>query len=79
MSISPATPRSARAPSSIPSPRSARRRSRCSYRGGPTRLVVGADCDIREHVTMNTGTEDGGGVTQVGDRCFFMVGSHVGA
>ena len=28
-----------------------------SYRGGPTRLVVGADCDIRENVTMNTGTE----------------------
>ena len=48
------------------------------YRGGPTRLVVGADCDIRENVTMNTGTEEGGGVTEVGDRCFFMVGSHVG-
>jgi len=48
------------------------------YRGGPTRLVVGADCDIREHVTMNTGTEEGGGLTQVGERCFFMVGSHVG-
>jgi UDP-N-acetylglucosamine acyltransferase len=48
------------------------------YRGGPTRLVVGADCDIREGVTMNTGTEDGGGVTEVGDKCFFMVGSHVG-
>jgi UDP-N-acetylglucosamine acyltransferase len=48
------------------------------YRGGPTRLVVGAECDIREGVTMNTGTEDGGGVTQVGDRCFVMVGSHVG-
>lgn len=48
------------------------------YRGGPTRLVVGANCDIREHVTMNTGTEDDGGLTQVGDRCLFMVGSHVG-
>jgi UDP-N-acetylglucosamine acyltransferase len=48
------------------------------YRGGATRLMVGADCDIRENVTMNTGTEDGGAVTQVGDRCFFMVGSHVG-
>jgi UDP-N-acetylglucosamine acyltransferase len=48
------------------------------YRGGPTRLVVGADCDIREHVTMNTGTEDGGGLTEVGARCFFLVGSHVG-
>lgn len=48
------------------------------YRGGPTRLLVGADCDIRECVTMNTGTEDAGGVTEVGDRCFFMAGSHVG-
>ena len=47
------------------------------YRGGPTRLVVGADCDIRENVTMNTGTEDGGGVTEVGNHCFFMVGAHV--
>jgi UDP-N-acetylglucosamine acyltransferase len=49
-----------------------------SYRGGPTKLVVGADCDIREGVTMNTGTEDDRGVTEVGDHCFFMVGSHVG-
>lgn len=47
------------------------------YRGSPTRLVIGANCDIREGVTMNTGTEDGGGVTKVGDRCFFMAGSHV--
>src|SRR5262245_17412613 len=28
------------------------------YRGGPTRLIIGADCDIRENVTMNIGTED---------------------
>jgi UDP-N-acetylglucosamine acyltransferase len=49
-----------------------------NYRGEPTRLVVGADCDIRESVTMSVGTKDGGGVTEVGDRCFFMVGSHVG-
>jgi UDP-N-acetylglucosamine acyltransferase len=47
------------------------------YRGGPTRLVVGADCDIRESVTMSIGTEDDRGVTEVGERCFFMVGSHV--
>src|SRR6185437_9021175 len=47
------------------------------YRGGPTKLVVGADCDIRENVTMSAGTEDGGGITEVGDRCFFMVGAHV--
>ncbi len=48
------------------------------YRGGPTRLIVGARCELREGVTINTGTEDGGGLTTVGDRCFFMVGSHVG-
>jgi UDP-N-acetylglucosamine acyltransferase len=47
------------------------------YKGGPTRLVVGADCDIRENVTMNIGTEEDRGVTQVGNHCFFMVGSHV--
>jgi len=48
------------------------------YRGGPTRLVVGADCDIREGVTINTGTEDDRGITEVGDRCMLMAGSHVG-
>jgi len=48
------------------------------YRGGPTRLVIGADCEIREGVTVNTGTEDDRGVTEVGDRCWLMVGSHIG-
>jgi UDP-N-acetylglucosamine acyltransferase len=47
------------------------------YRGEPTRLVIGADCLIREGVTMNTGTTVGG-VTTVGDRGFFMAYSHVG-
>jgi UDP-N-acetylglucosamine acyltransferase len=48
------------------------------YRGGPTRLVIGADCEIREGVTVNTGTEDDRGVTEIGDRCWLMVGSHIG-
>jgi UDP-N-acetylglucosamine acyltransferase len=48
------------------------------YRGGATRLVIGPRCELREGVTMNTGTEDGGRVTIVGERCFFMAGSHVG-
>ncbi len=47
------------------------------YRGGPTRLMVGSDCQIREQVTMNTGTEGGGAETVVGDNCFFMACSHV--
>jgi UDP-N-acetylglucosamine acyltransferase len=48
------------------------------YRGGATRLVIGPRCELREGVTMNTGTEDGGGITQIGEGCLFMVGSHVG-
>lgn len=48
------------------------------YRGGATRLVVGADCQIREGVTVSTGTEDHGQLTTVGDRCFMMANSHVG-
>jgi UDP-N-acetylglucosamine acyltransferase len=48
------------------------------YRGGPTRLTVGADCDIREGVTLNIGTEEDRGLTSIGDGCFLMVGSHVG-
>lgn len=47
------------------------------YKGGPTRLVIGPKCEIREHVTMNIGTEDGGGVTEIGARCFIMVGCHI--
>ena len=46
------------------------------YHGEPTRLVIGADCEIRESVTMSIATM-ASGVTRVGDRCFFMVGSHV--
>jgi UDP-N-acetylglucosamine acyltransferase len=47
------------------------------YRGGPTKVVIGADCDIRENVTVNSGTEDDHGLTEVGDRCFLMAGTHV--
>jgi UDP-N-acetylglucosamine acyltransferase len=49
-----------------------------TYRGEPTRLVIGADCTIRESATMNIGTKDGRGVTEVGDRGTFMAYSHVG-
>jgi UDP-N-acetylglucosamine acyltransferase len=47
------------------------------YRGGPTRLIIGAHCELRESVTVNTGTEDGAGITRVGDQCLLMVGTHV--
>ena len=47
------------------------------YHGESSRLVIGDNNTIREHVTMNTGTEGGGMLTQVGDNCLFMVGAHV--
>lgn len=47
------------------------------FQGESTRLVIGARNRIREHVTMNTGTSGGGGVTRVGDDGLFMAGCHV--
>jgi UDP-N-acetylglucosamine acyltransferase len=48
------------------------------YKGEPTQLIIGADNDLRENVTINTGTVAGGGVTRVGDGGMFMVGTHIG-
>ena len=47
------------------------------YRGEPTSLVIGQDCQFREGVTISTGTPKGGGVTTVGDRCFMMANAHI--
>ena len=47
------------------------------FAGEKTKLIVGARNRIREHVTMNTGTSGGGGVTRVGDDGLFMAGCHV--
>lgn len=47
------------------------------FRGEKSRLMIGARNRIREHVTMNTGTAGGGGVTRVGDDGLFMAGAHV--
>jgi UDP-N-acetylglucosamine acyltransferase len=48
------------------------------YKGEPSRLLIGADCVIRESVTMNTGTASGRMETRVGERCMFMAYAHVG-
>jgi UDP-N-acetylglucosamine acyltransferase len=48
------------------------------YHGEPSTLTIGADCLLREGVTMNPGTEGGGMETIVGDRCTFLANSHVG-
>ncbi|MGB3409498.1 MAG: acyl-ACP--UDP-N-acetylglucosamine O-acyltransferase [Jannaschia sp.] len=47
------------------------------FTGEKTRLRIGARNRIREHVTMNTGTAGGGGVTVVGDDGLFMAGCHI--
>ncbi len=47
------------------------------FHGEPSELLIGARNQIREHVTMNPGTEGGGMTTRVGDDGLFMMGSHV--
>ncbi len=47
------------------------------FKGERTRLIIGQRNRIREHVTMNTGTEGGGAETRVGDDGLFMAGCHV--
>ena len=48
------------------------------FKGEPSTLSIGADCIIREGVTMNPGTAGGGLATSVGDKCAFLANSHVG-
>lgn len=47
------------------------------YAGEPSKLIIGANNVLREHVTMNPGTRGGGMVTRVGDGGLFMMGAHV--
>lgn len=47
------------------------------YQGEPSTLIIGKRNLIREHVTMNPGTEGGGLVTRVGDDCAFLASAHV--
>lgn len=47
------------------------------YHDEPSGLIIGKNNTIREHVTMNPGTEGGGMKTVVGDNGLFMVGVHV--
>ncbi len=47
------------------------------YKGEPTKIIIGKNNQIREHVTIHIGTEAGGGITKIGDNCLLMVASHV--
>ena len=47
------------------------------YQGEATTCVLGNGNDVREHVTIHRGTDNGGGVTSIGDSNLLMVGCHV--
>jgi len=47
------------------------------YKEEDTKLEIGKNNKIREYVTINPGTEGGGGLTKIGDNCLFMISSHV--
>ena len=47
------------------------------FYGEETKLEIGDNNRIREYVTINPGTEGGGGLTKVGNNCLFMVSAHI--
>lgn len=48
-----------------------------SYKGEPTKLVIGNNNIIREFTTLNCGTTKDGGVTQIGNNCMLMAYVHI--
>ena len=47
------------------------------YKGEKNSLVIGNNNKFREYVNINPGTEQGGGITKIGDNNLFMVYCHV--
>ncbi|RTK92314.1 MAG: acyl-ACP--UDP-N-acetylglucosamine O-acyltransferase [Rickettsiales bacterium] len=47
------------------------------YNGEDSEIIIGKNNVIREYVTIQHGTSEGGMVTIVGDNCLFMVGVHI--
>ncbi len=47
------------------------------FQGEETWTKIGDNCIIRECVTINRGTKDGGGLTQLGNDCLVMAYAHV--
>lgn len=47
------------------------------YHGEASRLEIGERCTIRESVTINPGTENGGMLTRIGNDCLIMASAHV--
>ena len=47
------------------------------YKGEPTKVIIGHDNILREYVTVNRATVQGGGVTSLGSKNFLMAYVHV--
>ena len=47
------------------------------YNGEKSYLEIGDSNTVREYVSINPGTDGGGGLTKIGNNCLFMVSSHV--
>ena len=47
------------------------------FAGEESKLESGDNNKIREYVTINPGTNGGGGLTKIGNNCLFMVSSHI--
>ena len=47
------------------------------FKGEHTKLEIGNNNTIREYVTINPGTDGGGGITKIGNNCLFMISSHI--
>jgi UDP-N-acetylglucosamine acyltransferase len=47
------------------------------YHDEPSTLSIGANTTIREYVSINPGTEDGGMATRIGSNCHLMMSTHI--
>lgn len=48
-----------------------------AHKGGPSRLVIGENCIIREACTFNRGTDTARALTSIGPNGYFMTAAHV--
>ncbi len=47
------------------------------YKGEKTKVIIGENNIIREFVTINRGTKEGGKETRIGNNCFLMAYVHI--
>ncbi|OGI16755.1 MAG: acyl-[acyl-carrier-protein]--UDP-N-acetylglucosamine O-acyltransferase [Candidatus Melainabacteria bacterium RIFOXYA12_FULL_32_12] len=46
------------------------------YKGEFTKVIIGENCQIREHATVNRASGEGN-ITKVGNNCMLMTGAHI--